>query len=154
MAEFWNLTGHQRGGGRGRRPAGPAGPRGGVGGPAGHAARLRPVLVHGDIHEDQLLVNGGRLTGVIDWETARFDHPYWDFDLGEWGTGLWRRRRRGFSALRARGWRGVRGAPWARPRLPPGGDRLPPPAGAQPARRSPRPRPRRHLEEHLAPLAR
>ena len=35
MAEFWNLTGHQRGGGRGRRPAGPAGPRGGVGGPAG-----------------------------------------------------------------------------------------------------------------------
>jgi aminoglycoside phosphotransferase (APT) family kinase protein len=69
------------------------------------AARLTPVLVHGDIHEDQLLADGGRLTGVIDWETARIDHPFWDFDLGEWGTGLWRRRRRDFSALWARGWR-------------------------------------------------
>jgi hypothetical protein len=69
------------------------------------AARMRPVLVHGDIHEDQLLAEDGRLTGIIDWETARVDHPFWDFDLGEWGTGLWRRRRRDFSALWARGWR-------------------------------------------------
>jgi aminoglycoside phosphotransferase (APT) family kinase protein len=68
------------------------------------AAQLTPVLVHGDIHEDQLLADGGRLTGVIDWETVRVDHPFWDFDLGEWGTGLWRRRRRDFSALWARGW--------------------------------------------------
>ena len=70
----------------------------------GSAAQLTPVLVHGDIHEDQLLADGGQLTGVIDWETARVDHPFWDFDLGEWGTGLWRRRRRDFSALWARGW--------------------------------------------------
>ena len=69
------------------------------------ATRLGPVLVHGDIHEDQLLAEGDRLTGVLDWETARVDHPFWDFDLGEWGTGLWRRRRRDFSALWARGWR-------------------------------------------------
>jgi aminoglycoside phosphotransferase (APT) family kinase protein len=68
------------------------------------AAQLAPVLVHGDIHEDQLLAVGGELTGIIDWETARIDHPFWDFDLGEWGTGLWRRRRRDFSALWARGW--------------------------------------------------
>jgi len=68
------------------------------------AAELRPVLVHGDIHEDQLLAEDGRLTGIIDWETVRVDHPYWDFDLGEWGTGLWRRRRHDFSALWARGW--------------------------------------------------
>jgi aminoglycoside phosphotransferase (APT) family kinase protein len=68
------------------------------------AAELRPVLVHGDIHEDQLLADGGELTGIIDWETARVDHPFWDFDLGEWGTGLWRRRRRDFTALWARGW--------------------------------------------------
>ena len=71
----------------------------------GSAARHAPVLVHGDIHEDQLLADGDRLTGIIDWETARVDHPFWDFDLGEWGTGLWRRRRRDFSALWARGWR-------------------------------------------------
>jgi aminoglycoside phosphotransferase (APT) family kinase protein len=69
------------------------------------AAVLEPVLVHGDLHENQLLARDGRLTGVIDWETARVDHPFWDFDLGEWGTGLWRRRRRDFSALWARGWR-------------------------------------------------
>jgi aminoglycoside phosphotransferase (APT) family kinase protein len=75
------------------------------------AAELTPVLVHGDIHEDQLLAADGRLTGVIDWETARVDHPFWDFDLGEWGTGLWRRRRRDFSALWARGW-----VPYARRR--------------------------------------
>jgi aminoglycoside phosphotransferase (APT) family kinase protein len=71
----------------------------------GRAAGLAPVLVHGDIHEDQLLVDGDRLTGILDWETARIDHPFWDFDLGEWGTGLWRRRRRDFSALWARTWR-------------------------------------------------
>jgi aminoglycoside phosphotransferase (APT) family kinase protein len=62
------------------------------------AAQLAPVLVHGDIHEDQLLAD------IIDWETARVDHPFWDFDFGEWGTGFWRRRRRDFSALWARGW--------------------------------------------------
>jgi aminoglycoside phosphotransferase (APT) family kinase protein len=76
------------------------------------AARHAPVLVHGDIHEDQLLADDGRLTGVLDWETARIDHPFWDFDFGEWGTGLWRRHRRDFGTLWARGWRayaGVRG---------------------------------------------
>jgi aminoglycoside phosphotransferase (APT) family kinase protein len=69
------------------------------------AASLAPVLVHGDIHEDQLLVDGDRLTGILDWETARIDHPFWDFDFGEWGTGLWRRSRGDFSALWARWWR-------------------------------------------------
>jgi aminoglycoside phosphotransferase (APT) family kinase protein len=71
----------------------------------GRAAKLAPVLVHGDIHEGQLLVDGGRLTGILDWETARIDHPFWDFDFGEWGTGLWRRRRSDFSVLWARWWR-------------------------------------------------
>ncbi|HEY2504926.1 MAG TPA: aminoglycoside phosphotransferase family protein [Streptosporangiaceae bacterium] len=69
------------------------------------AAQLAPVLVHGDLHEDQLLAEDGKLTGITDWETARVDHPFWDFDFGEWGTGLWRRHRRDFSALWARGWR-------------------------------------------------
>jgi len=71
----------------------------------GSAAQLSAVLVHGDIHDDQLLAEGGRLTGIIDWETARVDHPFWDFDLGQWGTGLWRRRRHDLSAVWARGWR-------------------------------------------------
>ena len=52
------------------------------------AAQLRPVLVHGDIHDGQLLAVGRRLTGIIDWETARVDHPFWDLDPGQWGAGL------------------------------------------------------------------
>ena len=68
-------------------------------------ARHRHVLVHGDIHEDQLLVVGDQLTGILDWETARVDHPFWDFDLGEWGTGLWRRHRHDFSRLWSIAWR-------------------------------------------------
>jgi aminoglycoside phosphotransferase (APT) family kinase protein len=73
------------------------------------AARLPHVLVHGDIHEDQLLVLDGRLTGVLDWETARIDHPFWDFDFSEWGTGLWRRHRGDFSRLWSVAWRAYAG---------------------------------------------
>lgn len=69
------------------------------------AAQLPHVLVHGDIHEDQLLVVDGQLTGIVDWETVRIDHPFWDFDLSEWGTGLWRRHRLEFSRLWSREWR-------------------------------------------------
>jgi aminoglycoside phosphotransferase (APT) family kinase protein len=69
------------------------------------AAELTPVLVHGDLHEDQLLAADGRLTGVLDWETARIDHPFWDFDFGQWGADWWRRCRPELSALWARGWR-------------------------------------------------
>ena len=69
------------------------------------AARLPHVLVHGDLHEDQLLAIDGQLTGILDWETARIDHPFWDFDLGEWGTGLRRRNRGDFTNLWASAWR-------------------------------------------------
>jgi aminoglycoside phosphotransferase (APT) family kinase protein len=69
------------------------------------AAALDHVLVHGDIHEDQLLAADGQLTGILDWDTARIDHPFWDFDLGEWGTGLWRWRRTEFSRLWSTAWR-------------------------------------------------
>jgi aminoglycoside phosphotransferase (APT) family kinase protein len=69
------------------------------------AAALTPVLIHGDIHEDQLLASDGEITGILDWETARVGHPFWDFDLGEWGTGLWRAHRRDFSRLWATAWR-------------------------------------------------
>jgi len=69
------------------------------------AAQLPHVLVHGDLHEDQLLAVEGRLTGILDWETARIDHPFWDFDFSEWGTGLWRRHRLEFSRLWSNVWR-------------------------------------------------
>jgi aminoglycoside phosphotransferase (APT) family kinase protein len=66
---------------------------------------LPRVLVHGDLHEGQLLVEPDpphRLTGILDWQTARVDHPFVDFDLGEWGTALWRGHRPGFPELRRR----------------------------------------------------
>ena len=51
--------------------------------------RMAPVLVHGDVNEGQILVDEGlRVTGVLDWETAHVGHPLKDFDLGEWGYGI------------------------------------------------------------------
>jgi len=69
-------------------------------------AALAPVLVHGDIHEDQILVADAaslRITGILDWESARIDHPAWDFNFGEWGYGLWEHRDH-FRAFRWRMW--------------------------------------------------
>jgi aminoglycoside phosphotransferase (APT) family kinase protein len=71
------------------------------------ARTLDPVLVHGDLHEGQLLVDADpphRLTGILDWQTARIDHPFVEFDLGEWGTALWRGHRAHLSELRGRAW--------------------------------------------------
>jgi len=71
------------------------------------ARGLDPVLVHGDLHEGQLLVEPTpphRLTGVLDWQTARVDHPFVEFDLGEWGTAIWRGHRTDFPALRQHAW--------------------------------------------------
>jgi len=44
------------------------------------------------------------MSGIIDWETAPVDHPFWDFDLGEWGTGMWRRCRHDLSTIWAGRW--------------------------------------------------
>jgi aminoglycoside phosphotransferase (APT) family kinase protein len=68
---------------------------------------LAPVLVHGDLHEGQLLVAPEpphTLTAILDWQTARVDHPFVEFDLGEWGTAMWRGHRAGFPELRRRAW--------------------------------------------------
>jgi aminoglycoside phosphotransferase (APT) family kinase protein len=71
------------------------------------ARRLDLVLVHADLHEGQLLVEPTAphaLTGIIDWQTARVDHPFVEFDLGEWGTALWRGHRADFPELRRHAW--------------------------------------------------
>lgn len=71
------------------------------------ARGLEPVLVHGDLHEGQLLVGADpphALTGILDWQTARVDHPFVEFDLGEWGTAIWRGHRTSFPELRRRAW--------------------------------------------------
>jgi aminoglycoside phosphotransferase (APT) family kinase protein len=71
------------------------------------ARDMVPVLVHGDIHEGQLLVDPAAdfgVTGILDWQTARVDHPFVEFDLGEWGPTIWRRHRPAFPLLRRRYW--------------------------------------------------
>lgn len=71
---------------------------------------LSPVLSHGDVHAEQLMVNRGILAGVIDWETAAIDNPIRDFNFGEWGMGWHRAHERDFAALRERLWTSYAGA--------------------------------------------
>lgn len=69
---------------------------------------MAPVLVHGDVCENQLLVDGdGRVDTVLDWDTARVGHPLLDFDFGEWGVGIfgWEAQ---FARLRRAMWEGYR----------------------------------------------
>ncbi|WP_020573158.1 aminoglycoside phosphotransferase family protein [Actinopolymorpha alba] len=50
---------------------------------------MTPVLVHGDVCENQLLVDAhGQVNTVLDWDTAGMGHPLHDFDFGEWGFGI------------------------------------------------------------------
>ena len=66
---------------------------------------LSPVLTHGDIHGEQLMIDKGTLTGIIDWETATIDNPIRDFNFSEWGQGWYRAHEHDFSVLRERLWR-------------------------------------------------
>ena len=71
------------------------------------ARALDPVLVHGDLHEGQVLVAPDpphTVTGIVDWQTSRIDHPFVEFDLGEWGTAMWRAHRSRFPELRRQAW--------------------------------------------------
>jgi len=47
-------------------------------------ANMNKVLVHGDIHEDQILLESKetmKITGIIDWETVGIMNPIWDFNF-------------------------------------------------------------------------
>jgi len=43
---------------------------------------VEPVLIHGDYRTGNLLVEGSRLTGVLDWEIAHFGDPHEDLAFG------------------------------------------------------------------------
>ena len=54
---------------------------------------LKEVLLHGDIHEDQILIDSKEnmiVTGILDWETVRLGNPIWEFNFFEWGFGIWK----------------------------------------------------------------
>lgn len=55
-------------------------------------AELQCVLVHGDVHECHILIEPPdlKITGIIDWQTARVGNPVWDFNFGEWGMEICR----------------------------------------------------------------
>lgn len=66
---------------------------------------MSEVLVHGDICENQLLVDEEhQVRTVIDWDTAGRGHPLHDFDFGEWGFGIYSWESH-FAELRAGMWR-------------------------------------------------
>lgn len=67
---------------------------------------LDHVLIHGDIHEDQILLKSKdnmKITGIIDWETVRIDNPFWEFNFFEWGLKIWEWREH-FSEFRNDMW--------------------------------------------------
>ena len=70
-----------------------------------------PVLVPGDVNEGQILVDEGlRVTGVLDWETAHVGQSLKDFDLGEWGCGIFSWDARFHLPTQARMWEAYAGA--------------------------------------------
>ena len=83
-------------------------------------AGMDDVLLHGDIHEDQILVRSERdldVNGILDWGNAGIGHPALEFNFGEWGEEIWRYRD-DFSVFRAALWseyldvRELRGPSW------------------------------------------
>lgn len=68
---------------------------------------LEPVLLHSDIHEDQILIDtleNMKITGILDWETVRIGNPVWEFNFYEWGYGIWDWRKK-FNELRRMMWK-------------------------------------------------
>ncbi|KZV60622.1 kinase-like protein [Peniophora sp. CONT] len=42
-------------------------------------AGFRPVFTHGDLSSLNILADGDKVTGIIDWETAGWMPPYWEY---------------------------------------------------------------------------
>ena len=58
-------------------------------------ASLDDVLLHGDIHEDQILVRSEselEISGILDWGTASVGNPVHEFNFGEWSGDIFRYR--------------------------------------------------------------
>ncbi len=65
---------------------------------------MAPVLVHGDICENQLMVDDKmHVTGIIDWARPGVGHPLVDFDFRQWGFGIFAHKSR-FGEFRRTFW--------------------------------------------------
>ena len=70
-------------------------------------ASLAPVLLHGDMHEGQILLKPSapvKISGILDWEAVQFGSPLMDFSFHKWGYGRVWVFRENFPALRRRLW--------------------------------------------------
>ena len=49
-------------------------------------AALKPVILHGDLHDGQLILRPGStvVTGVIDWDNFCLGNPVMDFSMAKW----------------------------------------------------------------------
>ena len=44
-----------------------------------HGRSYRSVFTHADLHPSNILINRGRLSGIVDWECAGFYPDYWEY---------------------------------------------------------------------------
>ncbi|OOQ82494.1 hypothetical protein PEBR_38700 [Penicillium brasilianum] len=44
-----------------------------------HARTYRSVFTHADVHPSNIIIDRGRLSGIVDWECAGFYPEYWEF---------------------------------------------------------------------------
>jgi Ser/Thr protein kinase RdoA (MazF antagonist) len=69
--------------------------------------KLKPVLVHYDLHEGQIVADEQdptKLRGIIDWESARLSHPVLDFNFFQWDLPIFDRTDQ-FATLREQMWK-------------------------------------------------
>ncbi|EEQ28553.1 hypothetical protein McanMca71_005337 [Microsporum canis] len=46
----------------------------------------RIVFTHSDLHLSNLFIHSGRLSGIVDWESACFKPEYWEFTRALWSS--------------------------------------------------------------------
>ena len=51
-----------------------------------HSRKHRSCFTHSDLHPTNILVEGGRLSGIVDWECAAFMPEYWEFTKAMYGV--------------------------------------------------------------------
>lgn len=51
-----------------------------------HSRKHRSRFTHSDLHPTNLLVEKGRLSGIVDWECAAFMPEYWEFTKAMYGV--------------------------------------------------------------------
>ncbi|CAG8379326.1 unnamed protein product [Penicillium salamii] len=44
-----------------------------------HARQYRSLFTHADLHPSNIIIDHGRLSGIVDWESSGFYPEYWEF---------------------------------------------------------------------------